>query len=165
MKCFSLSAILLCIAAIVPHPAAAFVDDPQVVPTHPTTNKPIWVHVHMGWCHSSLDAVDGAELEVVGPGQLRLITDGVALDPGHPFCNDPPFNYRFNIGTLPAGSYILQFFIRDDISGAGLVGFGSVNFTVTPPARVPATSDIALVALSTALSIAGAVGWRRNARK
>ena len=163
MKSWLLSAILLSVTSLAPPMAEAFVDDPYITPAHPTPQTPISVHVYMGWCHGSLDPVDGAELQVVGPGQLRLITKGVVLDPGHPLCNDPPLTYRFDIGTLPAGSYTLQFFIRDDLSGAGLVGFGSVDFLVANSAKIPATSVLTLVAISV-ICIAGAVGWRRSSR-
>ena len=164
MKCWLLPVLLLCITSLAPPAAQAFVEDPYIVPAHPTPETPIWVHVRMGWCHASLDAVDGAELQVIAPGQLRLITNGIVLDPGHPFCNGPPFTYRFDVGTLPTGSYTLQIFIRDDIGGAGLVGFGSVNFSVRSPMKIPATSIALLVALLLGVCVIGALATRRSSR-
>ena len=77
---------MLYVASMLPQTVEAFVEDPYITPAHPAPDRPIFVNVYMGGCHGSLDAVDGAELQVIAPGQLRLITNGIALDPGHPFC-------------------------------------------------------------------------------
>lgn len=161
MKCCLLSALLLISCSLGSSKALAFVDEPYITPAHPTPERPITVHVRMGGCHGSVDAVDGAKLEMTSPGQLRLITNGDALDPGHPFCNVPIFNYRFNIGALAEGNYTLRFVIRDDLSGAGLVEFGSVSFSVRPAARIPTTSGTGLGAMAILLGMSGFIALLR----
>ena len=164
MKCWLLAAMLFCITSLALPKAEAFVEDPYIMPAHPTPDTPISIHVLMGWCHASIDGVDDAKLQTVSPGHLRVITEGVVLDPGHPFCIHPPFVYRFNIGTLPEGRYTIQFFIRDDLSGAGLAGFGSVNFVVAAPARIPASSLAAKATIFLMLCLSGAIAWIRGSR-
>lgn len=162
MKGWLVSVMLLCFVSVPPR-AEAFVDDPFITPAQPTPDDKISVHVNTGWCHAPTDDVNQAELIRVSPGQLQLIADGVVLPPGHPFCIHPPLTYRFDIGTLPAGAYSLQFFIRDDIGGSGLVGFGSVNFTVRAPARIPVLTPWSLaIAIALVLILSAAFFPKRD---
>lgn len=158
MKGWVLFAFLLGNTLLAPR-VEAFVEAPYITPAQPTPEDRISVHVRMGGCHASWDDVDAAQLTLVAPGQLHLVTDGAALPPGHPFCiYDPPFTYRFDIGTLPVGQYTLHFFIFDDFSSAEPIEFGSVDFRVAAPARIPATSMITLwvlVALVLAVAARG----------
>lgn len=141
-------------AALLARPAQAFIEDPFVQPTHPTPETPISVRVYAADCHGFSDLVDEAELETVAPGQLRLITDGSVLPPAHPFCIWPDYVYRFEIGTLPAGIYTLQLFIRDPFFPEPLP-FGSVTFTVAPPATIPAAASPGLLLLGLLIAAAG----------
>jgi hypothetical protein len=55
------------------------------------------VRIHASGCHGFSDDVDEAELIMVEPGQLRLMTEGINLPPAHPFFIAPDFTYRFDI--------------------------------------------------------------------
>ena len=156
MKCWLLSALLLCVTSLATPMAWAYVEIPYITPAHPTPDAPISVHVGAGWCHAFTDFPNEAELVLVAPGQLRLMTDGIALSAGHPFCIYLPYTYRFDIGTLPAGSYTLQVFIYDEFSAPVPIGFGSVSFVVAAPATIPSTSLSTLVAIAACL-LAGAM--------
>jgi hypothetical protein len=157
MKCWLPSVLLLCVTSLALPTAQAFVEDPYIIPAHPTPKTSIWVHVRMGWCHTTVDAIDGAELAVAAPGQLRLVTNGAALPPGHPFCLYPPFNFRFHIGKLPAGIYTLQLLIRDEFSAPEPIPVGSVSFTVTPLETIPSASATALILALLLLAATGAL--------
>jgi len=161
MKGWLLSAFLLSITLLTPR-VEAFVDPPYITPQQPTPRDTVSVHVRMGGCHASWDDVDEARLTLVAPGQLHLVTDGAALPPGHPFCiYDPAFTYRFDIGKLPAGQYTLHFFIFDDFSSPAPVEFGSVDFRVAEPARIPATSVLTLFAIAASVIVAAVRGYAR----
>lgn len=146
--------LLLLVAASWPSLTHAFVDTPSITPPRPSSSTPITVHVRAGDCHVFLDDVNEAELVNAGNGQLRLVVDGVAsLEPGNPFCIYPVFTYRFVIGTLPAGGYTLQIFIRDTNFPATPVAFGTVSFSVSAtPSVVPALSN-EVVALTMVLML------------
>jgi hypothetical protein len=144
--------------------AQAFVEEPFVIPARPTADTPIWVHVTAGICHAISDGVDDAELVLVAPGQLQLLTEGVALSPAHPFCIHPPFAYRFSIGVLPVGKYTLQVFIHDDFASPEPIGFGSVSFVVSSPASIPSTSSTAIAILLSLLVATGALAARQFSR-
>lgn len=158
MKGWPLSTIFLCVVLLVSPKALAFVETPYITPAHPTPTTPISVRIHAGGCQGFSDDVGGAELIVVGPGKLRLMTEGINLPPAHPFCIAPDFTYRFDIGTLPAGHYSLQVFIYDEFSAPEPVGFGSVDFLVSEPATIPATSTGSIALLISAL--AALAYWR-----
>ncbi len=147
-------------AVLLSRQAQAFVEEPFVIPTQPTASTPIWVHVTAGYCHAISDGVWDAELVLVAPGQLQLLTEGVALSPGHPFCIHPPFPYRFDIGVLPVGKYTLQVFIHDDFASPEPIGFGSVSFVVAAPASIPSSSTTTLAVLVAALVAFGALAAR-----
>lgn len=162
MKGWLLSAYLLINTLSAPRLEAS-VDPPYITPTQPTPRDTISVHVRMGGCHASWDDVDEARLTLVAPGELHLVTDGAALPPGHPFCiYDPAFTYRFDIGMLPIGQYTLRFFIFDDFSSLAPVEFGSVDFHVAEPARIPATSVLTLFAIASLVIVAAAGGRARS---
>jgi hypothetical protein len=144
--------------------AQAFVEEPFVIPALPTADTPIWVHVTAGICHAISDGVDDAELVLVAPGQLQLLTEGVALPPAHPFCIYPPFPYRFNIGKLPVGRYTLEVFIHDDFSSPEPIGVGSVSFVVATPMSIPSTSTATLAVLAVASLALGALAARDSSR-
>ncbi|MCI1709234.1 MAG: hypothetical protein LKM39_01695 [Chiayiivirga sp.] len=152
MKRCVFPAMMWLLATLASPKAEAFVEDPFITPSAPTPDTPIAVRVHAGVCHAFSDDVDEAELVVVGPGQLRLMTEGVNLPPAHPFCIYPDFVYRFDIGTLPAGSYTLQLFINDPFAGPEPVGFGSVSFVVSAPHAIPAASPVGLALLGLLLA-------------
>ena len=138
--------------------AHAYIEDPYITPHHPTSNTPISVRIRAAGCHGFSDDVDEAELVVVAPGQLRLMTEGINLPPAHPFCIAPDFTYRFDIGTLPAGHYSLQVFIYDEFSAPDPVGFGSVEFDVSAPTNIPIASETSFTAL--VIALAGFACWR-----
>ncbi len=156
----SLATIALA-AALTSSPAKAFIEDPFVTPTIPTSRTPISVNVHAGGCHGFFDQVDEAELVVTGPAELQLITDGAVPEPGHPFCIYPDYVYRFDIGMLPTGSYTLRLFIRDAFHQQPLP-FGSVEFTVAAPTTIPATDRSSLVVLAMIFAIAAAAAARNR---
>ena len=100
----------------------------------------------------------------MSPGQLRLLVDGVALPPGHPFCNAPEFTYRFDIGTLAAGNYDLHVFIRDDFSLPEPTEFGSVSFVVGMPVSVSTMSTWARLMSLALLFTTGCAAVRLRTR-
>lgn len=162
MKRWPLHSLLIVLSLSAPK-AHAFIEAPYITPAHPTTITPISVRIHAGGCHGFSDGVDEAELVVVGPGQLRLMTEGINLPPAHPFCIAPDFTYRFDIGTLPAGHYSLEVFIYDEFAAPEPVGFGSMDFLVTAPATIPAISLPPMALLLLALAGFACRRAKRNA--
>ena len=150
--------LLLIVTSLSASSAHAFIENPYITPPHPTPDTPISVRIHAAGCHGFSDDVDEAELIVIGPGQLRLMTEGINLPPAHPFCIAPDFTYRFDIGTLPAGHYSLQVFIHDEFSAPEPIGFGTVEFEVSEPTNIPAMSGESLALL--VFMLAGLAGWR-----
>jgi hypothetical protein len=156
---------LLIVLSLSASAAHGFIEAPYITPAHPTTTTPISVRIHAGGCHGFADDVDEAELVVVAPDKLRLMTQGINLPPAHPFCIAPDFTYRFDIGTLPAGQYSLQVFIYDEFAAPEPVGFGSVDFLVSEPATIPASSATSVALLLSALAALACWRMRRGARR
>ena len=154
--------MLLVATAFTTKEVSAFVETPRIEPAHPTTRTPIDMRVVAGGCHAFTDDVDDAELIVVVPGELQLIADGIAnLEEGNPFCVDPPFDYRFNMGLFAEGDYIVQLFIRDISDPGTPVAFGAVSFNVVRPASIPGSSTMSLALVGSLILLSGAVMAKR----
>lgn len=119
--------------------AQAFIDSPQIIPALPTADTDIRVRIRAGICDTffTLGAED-RELEVNGNvvimRMVGLTTEDLAQ------CIFLPGNFTYRIGSLPAGTYLLQIYIKQ-IQFPGVVDLvqtGSFTVGLSPSIPIPA---------------------------
>jgi hypothetical protein len=152
---------LVCIPTV----AHGEIELPTISPSTPNVRDSIVLLVRAtGGCDGFTDLANEAELSRQGPGQLRLVVDGVATLSGDGLCIFPDFTYRFELGARAPGSYSLQLLVRDPYVRDGtLVPAGTVEFEVKAAFVIPANSIWALAGLI--LTIASCVAAREQSRK
>ncbi len=148
----SLVVLVLMSSATLVH---AFVDPPTLSPTNPLAGQTIYVHVRAGICDAYYYGVPGYPQITRTGNAIRIV-----LESAHSYlpilCNFPIGTATYPVGTFSGGSYTLQVdrhyvvFLGPEV----VETVGTLAFTVTEPAPLPALTLPSLLLLASLLAIA-----------